>query len=219
MGTLTDTVPKPMLEINGMSLLEYKLAALPDEVDEVIVVVGYLGSAIHNHFGGTYKDKRILYVEQEKLNGTAGALWLCKELLNDAFIILNADDIYTQEDIAAVVAHDGWAVLADEMEHMSSGGRIVTNTEGAVEEIAEGNHHGMPGLMNTNVFKLDTRVFDYPLVPKAEGSEEFGLPQTVIPASRALGVAIDVIKATFWFQITEPADLTKMEALLKGGEV
>ena len=215
MGALTESVPKPMLQINGMSLLEYKLAALPEEIDEVIIVVGYLGSAIHNYFGGAYNGKRIFYVEQEKLDGTAGALWLCKDLLKDSFIILNADDIYTQEDIEAVVSHDGWAVLVDEVEHMNSGGCMVTDEDGIVQEIKEGNHEGKPGLMNTNVFKLDTRLFNYPLVPKATGSDEFGLPQTVIAASQSSGISIEAIKATFWFQITEPADLEKMEAMLK----
>lgn len=215
MGTLTESVPKPMLEINGMTLLEYKLAALPEDVDEVIIVVGYLGSMIHNHFGGTYNDKRLFYVEQEKLNGTAGALWLCQDILKDSFIVLNADDIYSREDIEAVASHDGWAVLVDEVEQMNSGGCIVIDDDGIVQEIKEGNHEGNPGLMNTNVFKLDTRIFNCPLVPKAPDSEEFGLPQTVIAASQVSGISIEAIKATFWFQITEPADLAKMEEMLK----
>ena len=54
MGALTESTPKPMLQIKGRTLLEYKLAALPEEVDEVIIVVGYLGGMIQSHFGGEY---------------------------------------------------------------------------------------------------------------------------------------------------------------------
>lgn len=219
MGHLTDTIPKPMLKIGDMTLLEYKLAALPEEVDEVIIVVGYLGSVILNHFGGMYGTKKLLYVEQESLDGTAGALWLTKELLHDEFLVLNADDIYVQEDIESMVRHDGWALLVDEVEHMTSGGCIVTDEDGAVVAIQEGNHGGKPGLINTNVFKLDTRVFNYPLVPKSEGSTEYGLPQTVLAAALESGVSFEAERATFWFQVTEPADLEKVEGMLQEGAV
>ena len=211
MGALTESTPKPMLQIKGRTLLEYKLAALPEEVNEVIIVVGYLGGMIQSHFGGEYNGKRLYYIEQENLTGTAGALWLCKDILKHSFIILNADDIYAPEDIQKIVRHHGWALLVDEVAHMKSGGKVISTKKGLVQEIKEGDHTGKRGLMNTNVFKIDTRVFDYPLVPKDPGSKEFGLPQTVLAASHAAGIAIDAIKATSWTQITEPADLERLE--------
>ncbi len=64
MGALTEHTPKPMLLVNGRPVLEYIFDSLPEEIDEVIIVVGYLGSVIQKHFGGFYKGKKILYVEQ-----------------------------------------------------------------------------------------------------------------------------------------------------------
>ncbi|KKQ79283.1 MAG: hypothetical protein UT03_C0063G0001, partial [Candidatus Moranbacteria bacterium GW2011_GWD2_38_7] len=51
MKDLTDNVPKPMLQINGKPILAYKLEALPEEIDEVIFVVGYFGNQIQQYFG------------------------------------------------------------------------------------------------------------------------------------------------------------------------
>ena len=42
MGEFTGTTPKPLLQVAGKSVLEHKFDALPDEVDEVILTIGYL---------------------------------------------------------------------------------------------------------------------------------------------------------------------------------
>jgi hypothetical protein len=60
--------------------------------NEVILVVGYLGGMIQKRFGGEYKGKRILYLEQENpVGGSAQALWLAKDILKDKFVI---NDLY-----------------------------------------------------------------------------------------------------------------------------
>ena len=43
MRPLTNTVAKPLVKIAGRPLLEYTFDTLPDGVDEVVVVIGYLG--------------------------------------------------------------------------------------------------------------------------------------------------------------------------------
>jgi len=100
MGALTESLPKPMLEVAGKTLLEHKFDALPDEVDEIIIVIGYLGGYIHDAYGGEYQGKRILYVEQENImGGTADALWQTKDILKDKFIVLMGDDLYYEKDL------------------------------------------------------------------------------------------------------------------------
>ena len=214
MAPLTDDTPKPLLEVAGKSLLQHKLDILPDEVDEAIVIVGYLGSKIHERFGGDYNGKRILYVEQETLDGTMGALARAKDILKDRFLVLMADDIYSREDIMRCLAADSWAILVHETDHMVEGGRIIADADGIITDIEEGDHTGKPGLMNTNMFVLNTRVFDYPMVPKSSGSSEFGLPQTVLAASKASGIPLEAVISAFWIHITDPEDLQKAEEVL-----
>jgi len=48
MGELTNDLPKPLLKISGRPILEYTLANLPREIDEVILVIGYHGHKIKN---------------------------------------------------------------------------------------------------------------------------------------------------------------------------
>ena len=74
MGELTRVLPKPLLEVSGKTLLEHKFDVLPDDVDEIVLVVGYLGNKMRERYGNNYKEKKITYAEQGPMHGTAGAL-------------------------------------------------------------------------------------------------------------------------------------------------
>ena len=220
MRELTQSASKAMLTVAGKTLLEYELDALPEEIDEVIIIVGYMGSVILQHIGGLYNGKRILYVEQEMLNGTAGALWLAKDILKDQFIVLMADDLYDAKDIERCAKGEDWLLFVEHVDRMQQGGNVIVDAKGHVVDIVEGtNHGGKTGLIGTNMFLLDTRIFEYPLVPKAPDSEEFGLPQTVLAASKEGTIPLRVVKSTSWLQISSPEDLQKAEEMLQSKEV
>lgn len=214
MKDLTEEVPKPMLKVLGKTLLEHKFDELPEAVNEIIIVIGYHGDVIRNRFGDSYNGRSIRYVVQETLDGTMGAVWKAKDLIADRFLVMMGDDLYARADIQRCVDSSDWALVAEETAHMASGGRVVTDEHGVILDIVEGEHHGTEGLMNTNLFVLDTRIFSEPMVPKSPGSSEFGLPQTVLPASKRLGIPLHVIPVTSWIQITAPEDIAKAEERL-----
>lgn len=215
MKGLTDSVPKPMLTVAGKTLLEHKFDMLLGRIDELVLIIGYQGDIIRKTYGDVYKGIPIRYVEQEELNGTMGALVLAKPFLHDRFVVMMGDDLYGAEDLANALAVGDWAMLVESTEHMASGGCVIIDNTGEVQDIEEGNHSGKPGLMNTNLFVLDARIFEYPLVPKAKGSEEYGLPQTVLVASKASGIPLHAVFADSWIQITSPEDIAGAEARLK----
>ena len=211
MGPLTDDTPKPMLKVAGETLLERQFGALPDTVEEIIIVVGYLGSCIQNAYGGRWRNKRILYVEQETLNGTAGALWSAKELLHDSFLVLHADNLYSKETVAAV-ARRPWCVAGIEKDSTGNAAKLIVDAADQVIDIIETEEHDKSaGFLNTGLYHLDMRVFDLPPVPKSPGSTEFGLPQTIMTGN----VPPSLVRADFWIEITSPDDLKRAEKILK----
>jgi len=214
MGALTDTLPKPMLKVAGKSLIEHKLDVLPDEVDEVILIIGYQGAVIRAAFGDSYEGKRITYIEQETLDGTAGAVWKARPALRDRFIVMMGDDLYCRADILACIDTPDWSVVYEDMPDSAAGGRLVTDASGIITGIREGTHAGTRGFINTNLMLLDERFFDHPPVPKISGSGEFGLPQTALMISQEDGIPFKAIRTAFWFQITAPEDLSAAEAAL-----
>lgn len=210
MGQLTDETPKALLEVAGKALIEHKFDVLPESVDEVILVVGYLGSHIQQKYGGSWKGKKLLYVEQESLDGTAGALWRAQPILSDSFLVLHADNIYAKEDVQTVSCQP-WSIAGIEVGSLTQGKLTVDNSDRVLNIIEAGEHDDSPGFLNTGLYCLDMRVFDLTPVPKSQGSSELGLPQTLMTAKDPLYL----VRATFWLEITDEADLKKAEEILK----
>src|SRR3989338_817021 len=115
MSDLTNDLPKSLIRLGGRPILEYTLTNLPQKISELIFVIGYKGELIKSHFGERYQDKKIRYIVQENLNGTAGALHCAKEFLEDEFLVLNGDDLYSRLDLEKITAN-GLALLAKEIE-------------------------------------------------------------------------------------------------------
>ena len=211
MGALTDAIPKPMLRVGEKTLLEYKLDALPDEVDEAIVVVGYLGHKISAYFGDSYAGKKITYVSTGELLGTGHALWQVRDLLRGKFLVMMGDDIYSPADIRKCVSCD-WSVLVQSVQKLDRGGRVVIDDQKRLKDIVEGDAHGgLPGLVYTGLCVLQPEIFKYPLV-KLPGRDEFGLPQTFLQAAN--DVPLTVVEASSWINITAPEDLEMAERAL-----
>jgi len=219
MGELTRVLPKPLLEVSGKTLLEHKFDVLPDDVDEIVLVVGYLGNKMRERYGNNYKEKKITYAEQGPMHGTAGALWSAREFLRDKFIVMMGDDLYGKKDIERACKSNSWMMFAMNAEHTHGGGKIIERN-GLVKEIIESEKHETPGLVSTNLFALDTQLFKHEMVMVhvREGAEEYGLPQTVLAASKASRIPLELVQTDAWIQISSPEDLKKAEKILQNAK-
>ena len=209
MQDLTKGVPKPMLKIKGKPILEHKINMLPSEIKEIVFVIGYYGEHIMNYFKHSFGGRKIKYVFQTNLNGTGGALFLAKSVLNDKFLVINGDDLYHKKDIKKLLKHD-LAILGREVEDTSKFGIIKTNSKGHMVEVVEKPKRSKDKLANTGVYVLNKKIFDYDLVPIGGG--EFGLPQTM--AKMAKDHPVKVEAATIWHAIGNPEDLAEAEKII-----
>lgn len=211
MNHLTKDTPKPMINVGKMNLIEWKIEALPKEIDEVILIIGYLGEQIRKHFDEKFGGKKITYVEQKELNGTGGALFLAKDILKGKFLVMMGDDIYSKEDIVSMI-ENGWSVLAKKADEEGKGAKIVVNGDNTIKEIIEGTEIKKGDWNNAGMYVLGIEIFNYPLVPKAVGDKEFGLPQTIVLAAK--DIPIRIVPTKRWLQVTSPEDIPKLEKLL-----
>ena len=95
---LTKTIPKPMIEINGVSLLERQVLDLKAiGVLTIYISVNYLKDVIKSHFGnGTKFGVSIKYLNESKKLGTAGALSLMpKSEIVGPVLVMNGDILTT----------------------------------------------------------------------------------------------------------------------------
>lgn len=209
MKELTKKAPKPMLEVKGQPILEYKIRILPKSIDEIVFVVGYCAEHIIRHFKKEFEGKKITYIFQKRLNGTGGALHLAKGVLKDKFLVMMGDDLYHKRDIKKIIKHD-LAILAREVDDPSKFGIIKTDKKGHIVNIVEKPKRSKLNLAVTGLYVLNKKFFDYDLVSIGKG--EYGLPQTL--AVMAKDHKIKVEKATFWHPISCPEDLDKAKEIV-----
>jgi bifunctional UDP-N-acetylglucosamine pyrophosphorylase/glucosamine-1-phosphate N-acetyltransferase len=217
MRPLSNGTPKPLLEVAGKTLLEHKFDRLPEEITEIILVIGYLGEKIKKHCGDNYNNLPIRYVEQKENSGTGGAVWVAQDLLDDRFLVINGDDLHLQEDIETCLKYP-WSILVQSAETIANGetfigGNVITDTSGNLKNIQEGKHKSAGAYAAAGMYVLGKEFFDYELVPKAPGNEEFGLPQTLVTMAQDIPIAI--VKTENWVTATQPSDLEKVEIWLE----
>lgn len=207
---LTYHVPKPMIRVAGKNLIEHNLEKLPQEIDEVILVVNYLKEQIINHFGDEFEGRKIKYITQSKPLGTGHALHACQKILDDRFLVLMGDDIYHADDIKKCLQYEN-CMLVQEISGSFSGGRIQLTPEGNLNEIIEGKHKRSSSLVNTGLYVLTSAFFNHELF-KAPDKNEYYLPQTMVKMAKDHPIKIE--KATKWIQISDLAGLKRAEKLL-----
>jgi dTDP-glucose pyrophosphorylase len=101
---LTEQTPKPMLPVGEKPLLETVLDQVRDAgFGKVLMAVNYQADVIRDHFGhGEGVGLDISYVEEPHALGSAGALNLVREDLDEPFIVMNAD-LLTNVNLAALL--------------------------------------------------------------------------------------------------------------------
>lgn len=90
---LTDTVPKPMLEVAGKPIIQHNIDRLTTfGVDDFWISINYLGDVIQSYFGdGNEKSISIEYVNEDKPLGTLGSVGYIKNFGHEHVLIMNSD--------------------------------------------------------------------------------------------------------------------------------
>jgi NDP-sugar pyrophosphorylase family protein len=90
---LTKQIPKPMVLIAGAPYLEYQLRLLAKQrITDVVLLTGYLGNQIEEHFGdGGPLGLHIRYSREPYPLGTGGALREARHLLANLFVLIYGD--------------------------------------------------------------------------------------------------------------------------------
>lgn len=100
---LTENIPKPMINIGNMPLLEHQIRSLSSiGIQRVYISVNYLSQVIEDYFGnGINFGIEIKYLREESKLGTAGSLSLLPEFPTHSILVINGD-IFTASDLRAL---------------------------------------------------------------------------------------------------------------------
>ncbi len=207
---LTEDTPKPLIKVCGRTLLQYIVAALPDVVDEIILVVNYLEEQIREYCGEEFGGRRVRYVRQENAAGGTGEALLCaRPYLRGRFLFMYADDIHGHEALATVVSHP-YAILSAWSDEPQNFGVLIINPDGTLKAIEEKPVVPLSNLINIGGMVMDMDIFSYTAERSASG--EIYITDMITQFAREHSVV--VVPQDLWLPIGRVEDIAKAEARL-----
>jgi len=167
---ITSTIPKPMIVLQGKTILQRIIENLRDcGIKDIVIVVGYRKEQVMNFFKNGFDfGVNINYVVQESLKGVEDAILKAKNLLEqEEFFILIHGDIVAEKGIISRVlnTHNYFdycmtlaLTLATKPERYGS---VLIDEEGRVKKIVEKPIAGKePGnYVAAGVYILSSEIF------------------------------------------------------------
>jgi N-acetyl-alpha-D-muramate 1-phosphate uridylyltransferase len=97
MRPITDNIPKPLVQINNKSIIDYSIEKLSkiSSINKIIINGFYLADKLENHIKNLNNDKIIFSCELEKIE-TGGGLLFAKDKINfdEPLLTINGDILW-----------------------------------------------------------------------------------------------------------------------------
>ena len=203
---LTLETPKTLVEISGKPIIVHIIESLPEEIDEVVVVVSHLKDEIKKFLGDSFLNKKIFYTEQGEIPGTFGAVLSTKNLFSESerFLVTNGDDIHGKHEFLDCIKYP--RAMAVQKKIMPNYFSIQVNKgyfSGFKSQTEDEKINGT--LVATGVYVLDTNIFQHPGVLLSTG--EYGLPQSVF--AQTTEFPVNVVVTDEWLPVNSFEDMEK----------
>jgi glucose-1-phosphate thymidylyltransferase len=107
----THVTPKPMLKVAGKPVMEYILEDLKrlGTVEQIVYITGHLKEKVEAYARKTF-DIPAVFIEQKVQDGTAGAVALAREYVDQPVLIIFVDTIF-DADLSLVNTIDADGII------------------------------------------------------------------------------------------------------------
>src|SRR5207237_7858508 len=134
----TYVTPKPMLKVAGKPVMSYILEDLEKlgDVHQIVYITGHLKEKVEEFVRATSHIDSV-FIEQKVQDGTAGAVALARDYVDEPVLIIFVDTIF-DADLSIVHDIDADGVIwVKEVEDYQRFGVVVTDAEGNMTKIVE----------------------------------------------------------------------------------
>lgn len=232
MGSLTQDIPKPMLEVHGKPILLHIVEGMKSAgVTDFVIITGYKAEVIENYFGdGSSFGIHVDYARQEVQDGTGKAPELAKQSLAGAPFLLTYGDIMvdssTYQSLMDSYGTGNWNALvtAKAGEEVQKGGILLADADmrltGLVEKpsqdqldqlISSGqlNADG-PFYYNAGVYLFSNNVFDHTATLEKSPRGEYELTDAILGLVNS-GEKVGIIEISDqWVDVRDPEVLESL---------
>ncbi|MBU1180095.1 nucleotidyltransferase family protein [Patescibacteria group bacterium] len=210
MRPLTLNKPKPLLRVRGKTILEHIFEALPKEIDEVIVVVKYLGKQIEDFLDDKFTDKKKTFVLGSDL-GSAYSLLAAKPFIGASgrFVVIHGDDLPSKNEITECLKHESSILVCESCEPQNCG-IIQLKSDGSLEKICEKTPEPKSNKVLSGVMVFRQEIFN--CQPLSEQGGEYFLTSLINQYAKSFPVYPVYTGACR--QFSSPGDLKTVEEVL-----
>jgi len=139
LGSISERIPKCLLEINGKPIIVNALELLEKKgIEEAVIVVGHLKNKIIEKIGSTLGNLRIKYIENPIYNKTNNmySLWLAKDYLKQGAILIEGDCFFEEELLTKLLNSEKSSCWAkDQFTPKMDGCMSIVNEDYKIQEL------------------------------------------------------------------------------------
>lgn len=171
---LSNILPKPLLPINDICIIESPIRILERAgVDDIIVVVNHKADLIKEYLGdGRNWGVKIRYVYQPKLNGIAGAVMDCEPEVPGDFVVALGDELTILDEGCTIypmldeIKHDNVHICVAEtyeidLNIIKDTNEMVTDSGGTIIDMVEKPTDPRVLTRGTGIYACKHSVFDF----------------------------------------------------------
>jgi glucose-1-phosphate thymidylyltransferase len=134
----TYLTPKPMMKVAGKPVMSYVIDELKKlgNVEQIVYITGHLKEKVEE-FARAEIDVPSVFIEQKVQDGTAGAIALARDYVDQPVLIIFVDTIF-DADLSKVKSVDADGIIwVKEVEDYQRFGVVVTDKDGNMTKIIE----------------------------------------------------------------------------------
>ncbi len=225
----TDDIPKALVPVRGVPLIQRMLSVLAQEdIEEIIVVIGYQGEKIRQAIGSEYKGIPITYAENPLYASTNNvySLFLAQHYITEDAVLLECDLLISGETIHALVQSQADCnILVSPYDGETMDGTIVLlDKDGAVRELVVKKMQGedfdyTSAYKTVNIYKFKKEFLKDKFFPalslyvRTQGRDiYYELILGSLIYFHNSDITITKISPSLWCEIDGPDDLKRAEA-------
>ncbi len=217
MGSLTASLPKPMVLVQGKPVLERIIEGLRDygKVTQFFIVTGHRGDVIQRHFeNGEKWGVEITYGEQTVQDGTGKAPELAKNWVgSNSFFLSYGDILIDPTDYAHLAEHftnDG-VVAVKAGEDLTKGGAVLLDEQNWMVDLIEKSTNPPPNAYyNAGIYILTPRLFEYTSRLEKSPRGEFELTDALKTLAQNGAKLRGVKLRNHWVDVRDPEILASL---------
>ncbi|MEU6968729.1 mannose-1-phosphate guanyltransferase [Kitasatospora aureofaciens] len=221
---MTSSMPKPLLPVANMPIMEHVLRLLKRHgLSDTVVTVQFLASLVKNYFGdGEELGMHLTYAHEETPLGTAGSVKNAEDALKDDSFLVISGDALTDFDLTKLIDYHRSknalvTVCLTRVPNPLEFGITITDEEGRVERFLEKPTWGQvfSDTVNTGIYVMEPEVFDYVAAGESVDWSSDVFPQLLKEGKRVYGYVAE----GYWEDVGTHESYGKAQADVLEGKV